>query len=85
MSKIYKQPVAMQLGSAGQPFSFSWRGQWHLIERYYPVEVPFKEHQFYKRMGLGPYDDRYRCSTDTGITCDLVQYRGTWTLERIWD
>ncbi|WP_175549092.1 hypothetical protein [Desulforamulus aeronauticus] len=34
--------------------------------------------------GLDPYADRYRCSTDDGMTCDLVRDRGVWVLERVW-
>ena len=85
MSKLYIQPVTVQHGSGGQPFSFAWRGHWHLIERCYPVEVQFRDHQFYRSMGLNPYADRYRCTTDDGIVCDLVQEQGTWLIERVWD
>ncbi|SHK78936.1 hypothetical protein [Desulforamulus aeronauticus] len=85
MSKIYKQPVTMQLGPGGQPFSFSWKGKWHLIERCYPVEVQFRDHQFYRSIGRDPYADCYRCVTDDGIDCDLVKEKGSWLIERVWD
>ena len=44
-----------------------------------------RHRQWYRTMGLDPYKIRYRCITDTGLECDLVDEKKTWILERVWD
>jgi len=85
MCKLYLQPVEVQTGSDGHPFSFRWRDKWYLITSGYSYEIHPRDYQWYRSMGLDPYRLRYRCITDMGMDCDLVKEKGNWILERVWD
>lgn len=85
MCKLYIQPVEVHSGPDGQPFSFQWKNKWYLIERGYPYKIPNRDREWYRNMGLDPYKERYRCYTDINLDCDLVEERGQWLLERVWD
>lgn len=85
MCKLYLNKVEVQSGPGGIPFSFLWKGTWHLIEYCYTYEIRLRDYHWYRSMGLDPYQTRYRCTTDSSIDCDLVHEKGIWVLERVWD